>query len=143
MGDVPHVCQTPIVSQNPLNLAVRFVIEIAALVGLFRLGMDLGSGPLGLVFAAGLVVAGAALWATFAVPGDRSRSGEAPVPVSGLVRILVELLVLGGAALAWFAVGPQAVAFAYTAVVIGHYIVSWDRIGWLMRVDATGQPPLG
>jgi hypothetical protein len=143
MGDVPHVCQTPAVSQNPINLIVRFLIEIAALVGLFRLGLDLGSGALGFAIAAGLVLAGAVAWGTFTVPGDRSRSGEAPVPVNGRIRLFVEAVVLGGAAIAWFVTGPQSIAVVYSSVALAHYLLSWDRLVWLIRVDSEGLPPMG
>ncbi len=129
-------------SQNPVNLAVRFAIEIAALVGLFRLGIDLATGVAGIGIALGLVLAGAISWAVFNVPGDRSRSGDAPVPVNGRIRLLVELLLLGGAGFAWFQTGPQPVAWVYGTVTIAHYLLSWDRLGWLMRVDSSGKPSM-
>ena len=45
----------------------------------------------------GLPAIAAAAWVTFAVPGDPSRSGRAPVPVPGWVRLLLELAVFLGA----------------------------------------------
>lgn len=129
-------------SQNGVNLVLRFLIEIAALVGLFRLGSHLAAGVLGFVFSVGLVLAGAVLWGTFAVPGDRSRSGEAPVPVNGRVRLLVEFLLLGGAGVAWFWTGPPSIAIVYAVLTVVHYVLSWDRLGWLIRVDSVGHPPM-
>ena len=119
-------------SQNPINLAVRFALEIAAVVGLFRLGLWIADGPLAAVLALALSFGAASAWGLFNVPGDRSRSGRAPVQVPGIVRLLVELLVLGGAAVGWFLVGPSWFAWTYTMVLVIHYLVSWDRVGWLI-----------
>ena len=125
-------------SQNPINLAVRFALEIAAVVGLFRLGLWAADGPLAAVLALALSVGAASAWGLFNVPGDRSRSGRAPVPVHGAVRLLVELLVLGGAAVGWLLAGPRWFAWTYVVVLAVHYLVSWDRVGWLLgwRADA-------
>ena len=120
------------VSQNPVNLAVRFLLEIAGVVGLFRLGLWLADGPLAAFLALSLSIGAATAWGLFNVPGDRSRSGRAPVQVPGAVRLLVELLVLGGGAVGWSLAGPSWFAVAYSVVLVLHYLVSWDRVGWLL-----------
>ena len=76
---------------HPANLAVRFVLEITGLVALGWWGWNHADGVLRFVLALGIPVLAAAAWGTFAVPGDPSRSGRAPVPVSGIVRVLLEL----------------------------------------------------
>jgi len=119
-------------SQNPVNLAVRFLLEIAGVVGLFRLGLWVADGPLAAVLALLFSMGAATAWGLFNVPGDRSRSGRAPVQVPGILRLLVELLVLGGGSLAWFLTGPTWFAWTYTVVLIAHYLLSWDRVGWLL-----------
>lgn len=128
-------------SQNPLNLAVRFLLEIAGVVGLFRLGLWVSEGPLAVVLALLFSTGAATAWGLFNVPGDRSRSGRAPVQVSGAVRLLVELLLLGGGAAGWFLAGPSWFAWTYTVVLVVHYLLSWDRVAWLLgwRMEA----PLG
>lgn len=102
------------------------------MVGLFRLGLWVAEGPLAVVLALLFSTGAASAWGLFNVPGDRSRSGRAPVQVSGAVRLLVELLVLGGGAVGWFLAGPSWFAWAYTVVLVVHYLLSWDRVGWLL-----------
>lgn len=119
-------------SQNPVNLAVRFLLEIAGVVGLFRLGLWAAEGPVAALLALLFSIGAATAWGLFNVPGDRSRSERAPVQVSGGVRLLVELLLLGGGALGWFLAGPRWFAWTYTVVLVVHYLLSWDRVGWLL-----------
>jgi hypothetical protein len=73
---------------HPLNLAFRFVLELAALAAMASYGWHLTehTAPR-LVAAIGLPLLAAAMWGVFAVPGDRSRSGKAPVAVPGWVRL--------------------------------------------------------
>lgn len=119
-------------SQNPLNLAVRFLLELAGLVGLFRLGQWMFDGGMGLLLGSGTTVVAIVAWATFNVPGDRSRSGNAPVRVPGVVRLTLELVVLGGGAVGWWLAGPSWLAWVYTIFLVAHYALSWDRIFWLL-----------
>ena len=117
---------------NPINLAVRFVLEFTAFAGLARWGWTAGTGFWQVGLAILLPVIAAGLWGTFNVPGDPSRSGKAPVAVSGWFRLALELAIFGAATLAWFAVGPTTVAIVFGATAAIHYIVSYDRIRWLL-----------
>lgn len=113
------------------NLVLRFLLELACLLGI-AVGGWLVSPALGVV---GSVVAAAA-WGVFAVPDDPSRNGEAPVPVHGWVRLLVELAVFIGGAAAWLAAGRWAVAVTVTALLVLHHVVAWPRLRWLLRQRA-------
>ena len=114
-----------------MNLAFRFVLEIAAFAALAVGGYAIGTGVFSWIFAIGLPVAAMAAWGTFNVPGDRSRSGEAPVPVPGVVRLLVEIDVFCVAVIVvWFA--NPTFALALLVGVIIHYALSIDRIKWLL-----------
>ena len=117
---------------NPINLAVRFALEMAALVALGRWGWTRGEGFLRFVLALGIPVLAALLWGTFAVPGDPSRSGEARVPVPGVVRLLLELAVFGAATWSFFATGATTWGWVYGIVALVHYVVSYDRVVWLL-----------
>ncbi|MEW6253952.1 MAG: DUF2568 domain-containing protein [Planctomycetota bacterium] len=127
-------------SQNPANLALRFALELAALAALSVWALARFDGAASIALAVLLPLVAATLWATFRVPGDASASGRAPVPVPGIVRLLLEV--------ALFALGVLAlVAAAYTAAGTGlgiavavHYALSYDRIIWLLRGDARRRP---
>lgn len=116
-----------------MNLALRFILEILVLVvvgwvcwfnldGVWRWVGVIG-GPLLLIL----------VWGLFNVPGDPSRGGGAPVPVSGRSRLAVEF--------AYFGVGMLATAVAtgifwpplvFALAVVLHYVLSLDRVGWLL-----------
>jgi hypothetical protein len=73
----------------------------------------------------------AVAWATFNVPGDESRSGEAPVAVPGTVRLIIELTVFASAVVVVSFASPIAAALLGVAVAI-HYLLSIDRVRWLI-----------
>lgn len=116
---------------NPINLAVRFILEISALVALGRWGWDQATGVLQLVLALGIPVFAAVLWGTFAVPGDPSRSGRAPVAIPGIARLFLELAIFAAATWALFATGASILGWFFGIAVLVHYAISYDRIQWL------------
>ncbi len=116
---------------HPVNLSFRFVLELGALALLAWGGYVIGTGFLRWVLAIGLPLLAATAWATFNVPGDGSRSGQAPVPVPGFVCLLVEFDVFAAAVIiGWFASPRIAVVFGIAVVI--HYALSIDRIRFLM-----------
>ena len=119
-------------SQNPINLAVRFLLEIIALVALGAWAKAQFSGVLGIALMILIPLIAAVLWGTFNVKGDPSRSGKAPVPVPGLIRLLLELTILGSAAWALFTLNPTY-GWIFGLVTLAHYILSYDRIHWLLQ----------
>jgi len=115
---------------HPLNLAVRFVLELAALYALGLWGWRHGDGVWRFVIAAAIPVIAAALWGTFAVPGDPSRSGSAPVPVAGLLRLALELGFFAAATLALYDLGYTARTAIFSAAIVVHYLLLYDRVRW-------------
>ena len=120
---------------HPVNLAFRFLLEVAALLGMgfgtYAIVSDAVPTGLAWVLALAVPLVAATAWVTFNVPGDRSRSGEAPVPVPGIVRLLVEFNVfLVAVVLLWFASPTAAIVLALGVIV--HYALSVDRIRWLI-----------
>lgn len=118
---------------HPINLAVRFLLEIAGLVAIGYWGWSQHDGLLRFVLAIGGPLIAAALWATFAVPADPSRSGKAPVPVPGIVRLLLELAFFAFAAWALYDAGNIVLSLILATIVVIHYALSYDRIAWLLR----------
>lgn len=118
---------------NPINLALRFALELAALISFGYWGWNASSGLVRFVLALGLPLIAALLWGTFAVPDDPSRSGKAPIPVPGIMRLFLEFDFFALAALAIADLGNWRLALAFGAIVVLHYIASYDRVAWLLR----------
>jgi hypothetical protein len=117
---------------HPLNLGLRFLLEMGALVAVGAWGWSLTSGPLRWLAMILIPIVLATAWATFAVPDDKSRSGNAPVPVPGAVRLVLELAVFTFGAWSLIATGRPLWGFALAGLVIVHYLLSIERIGWLL-----------
>jgi hypothetical protein len=111
---------------------LRFILEIWALIAFGYWGRNQNFGLFNYVLAIALPVAAAAIWGTFAVPDDPSRSGGAPVPVPGVVRLVLELLIFELAFLAMFVGTLFYISLVYVILVIVHYILARNRIRWLL-----------
>jgi hypothetical protein len=122
---------------HPVNLVLRFVLELAALLVMGVWGSRQGEGVLSIVLALGVPVIAAAGWGIFNVPNDPSRSGKSPVVVPGVVRLLYEVVFFGFASWALFAMGSTTLSLVFGVVVIIHYILSYDRIQWLITTRSS------
>ncbi len=115
------------------NDLLRFILELWALVAFGYWGLDQDLGLLNYALMLILPIAVATVWGIFAVPNDPSRSGGAPVPVSGAVRLLLEFLILGSAAWSMYVVGLLYLSLIFGTLVIIHYIFAHERIRWLLN----------
>lgn len=118
---------------NPLNLALRFVLEIAALVAMGLWGWSVGRGGLEYALVVAVPLAAIIAWGTFAVPGDPSRGKDGLVRVPGLVRLAIELAFFGFAVFALHDLGHEALAIGLGGATLAHYALSYRRIAWLVR----------
>lgn len=118
---------------HPLNLGLRFLLELFALGSIGYWGWTQHEGLPRWLWTFGLPVAAAVLWGTFAVPEDPSRSGQAPVPIPGLVRLLLELAIFAVGVAALYASQRGAIGLVFAIITILHYILSYDRILWLLK----------
>jgi hypothetical protein len=118
---------------HPLNLALRFLPELAVLVTIGYWGFSRHAGIWRFVLGIGVPVVAAAVWATFAVPDDPSRSRRAPVPIHGVLRLLLELCLFGFAVWALYDAGRPILALIMASITIIHYALSYDRVLWLFR----------
>ena len=116
---------------HPINLAVRFLLELAALISFGIWGWRQYDGWLRFVLALGIPVILATIWGIFAVPNDPSRSGAAPIPIPGVARLLLELAFFAFATWCLKEIGFTKASIIYGIIVIIHYILSYDRIVWL------------
>jgi hypothetical protein len=117
---------------HPINLGIRFLLEMSALLSLGLWGWRSGNGWLRFALAALVPIVVAILWGTFAVPGDPSRSGAAPIQVPGVLRLALELGIFVFAAWALHDVGFARASWMLGIMVAVHYLVSYDRIMWLV-----------
>ena len=76
---------------HPANLVIRFILEMMALFAMGYWGWQQREDLVRYLLAVLVPLVAASLWGLFAVPGDASRSGSAPVAVSGAVRLVVEV----------------------------------------------------
>ena len=116
-------------SQHPLNLALRFALELGLLASLGYWAWHLD----GLLFRWTLVVvmplAAAVLWGVFRVPGD---PGKAPIAVAGPLRLAIELFLFVCAVWCLFDAGALRMAWGGMVITLLHYILSYDRVLWLL-----------
>jgi hypothetical protein len=82
----------------PVQLAIRFVLELAAVVAAGIVGASIGSPPLGLVGGIALASVFVVVWGLFLAPRAR-------FPQSALVRLVVGTLVMEAPAIGLVAVG--------------------------------------
>lgn len=118
---------------HPLNLAWRFLLELAALGAMGYWGWTQHEGASRWLWSIGLPIVTAVLWGTFTVPNDPSRSGQAPVPTPGIIRLLLELSIFAVAIILLYLSQQQTLSIIMTIMVVLHYLLSYDRLLWLWR----------
>lgn len=118
---------------HPINLVIRFLLELSALLALGVWGWQQAEGSLRFVLAVTIPLSAAILWGVFAVPGDPSRSGTAPIAVPGMLRLALELAVFGFATWALYQVGATGLSWTLGIAVTLHYLTSYDRLLWLIK----------
>ncbi len=118
---------------TPLFLALRFLLEAFALGCYATWGWRKAPGPLRVVAAIAVPVGMALLWGTFATADDEARSGETTFDTPGPLRLLLELVVLGGAWAALRHIGTLRTARYYLIVLVIYHLCAYDRIWWLLQ----------
>lgn len=115
---------------HPVNLALRFMLELAALYFIGRWGWVRFYGVWRYVFAIGLPLIAATIWGVFRVPND----GGAPVvQVPGAIRLLIEAVFFGFATWGLFDSGATTTGWIFGGITLLHYILSYDRIQRILK----------
>jgi hypothetical protein len=115
-------------------LHLRFVLEMIALVAIGAGARHVaGTGALGWAAAVAAPLLAAVLWGTFAVPGDPSRSGRAPVPVPGSLRIALEMAVFFAAAASLAAIAWWDLFDVFIAAFVVEHVGTRARVLWVLR----------
>ncbi|MFY0256149.1 YrdB family protein [Chitinophaga sp. 30R24] len=116
---------------HPLNLTIRFLLELMMIGVLGAWGWQLGSSsPLRFVLAIAFPLAAAILWGYFRIPNDPK---PAPVEVPGIVRLLLEWILFGLTVAGLHQLGYPKAAKWLIIVLILHYAVSYDRTSAMLR----------
>jgi hypothetical protein len=116
--------------QNPVNLALRFFLELAALYCMGHWGWARHEGVLRYLFAFGLPLLAAVIWGVFRVPGD---GGVPLIRVPGVVRLLIEVIFFGFATWGLLDAGATTAGWIFGGITLLHYLISYDRIAWLLK----------
>lgn len=123
------------------NLALRFGLELTALLGLAIGAWSVSEGWVRWVAVVLVPLVATAIWGVFNVVGDPSRSGEAPVEVPGWARLGIELLILGGGAAGFYSSEHPIIAIGFGVLVVVHYALSVSRIQWLLAREKSPSTP--
>ena len=118
---------------NPINLGFRFLLEMTAIIIYGYWGWHASPGPLRYLLALGLPLIAAAIWGTFRVPEDSSHSGKAPIPIPGALRLLLEFAFFSLAVFLLLTSGKEGLGLIFGGAVFIHYLLSYDRIFWLLK----------
>jgi hypothetical protein len=104
------------------NLALRFLLELAALAGLAYWGAHTGSGVVRLVLAIAAPLVAAAVWGVWCAPKSARRL---PQPA----RTAVEAAVFGLGAAGLLAVGQTTPAAVFVAVAAVNWVLlfAWGQ----------------
>jgi hypothetical protein len=120
-------------STHPLNLAIRFFLEVTALVTFGLSGCRLADNWTRIIWAIALPLIFATIWGVFAVRNDPSRSGKTVVPTPGIVRLLIELALFSVAIWMIIDLGYTLAGWIFGAIIFLHYLISYERIIWLLK----------
>lgn len=120
-------------SSHPLNSALRFLLEIASLVIFGIWGWYFGNGIWAYLLALGFPLLAASIWGVFAVRDDPSRSGKTIIQTPGILRLIIELTFFGIAGWALFSIDFEVLAIVFCLFVLIHYLISFNRIIWLLK----------
>ena len=105
-----------------VNLTVRFLLEIVALVLFGMWGWQAGQGAAAWLLAVGAPLTGASVWGMLIAP--RARFSVNPI-----LKEVLALTVFALAALAWGAIGHPMAGWLFALVAVGNslYLRSWKR----------------
>jgi hypothetical protein len=117
-------------NNNPINLAIRFLLEIVMLIILGCLGWHLSETWTRYIEAPGLPLIAAILWGVFRIPNDPK---PAPVAIPGILRLILELGLFALTSWALYDLGYPKLAVIIAIIVILHYLVSYDRTWAMLR----------
>jgi hypothetical protein len=116
-------------SQEPAVLALHFLLELAALAAMTIWGLTTRGRATRWVWAVGLPLVAATLWAVFRAVGD---GPAAIVEISGPARLALEWLILGGGAFLLWRAGRRLPSLLMVGLIAVDYTLQYDRVARLV-----------
>ncbi len=120
-------------SNHPVNLFLRLLLEVTGMVVCGVFGYTMQDEWWKIPMAILLPLLFAVLWGVFAVRDDPSRSGKTVVQTPGWIRLILELGLFSTATWMLTGLAMFTLAWVFAAIVAIHYIISYDRILWLLK----------
>lgn len=116
----------------------QFFLEVAALIGIARLGWHLGDGgAMGLALAALMVAIAGAVWGIFRTRGFVPNGSDPVVAIPGFIRLALELVFFAIASWGLWVSGWQLAGIVMLLCIVLVYAATRERTIGLVR----NQPP--
>jgi len=112
-------------SKHPLNLSLRFALEIAAILLTAYWGWENFSGPIRIATVIFIPLLLMTLWGGFRYPKDHGKGFK---KVSGKTRLAIEAFVLSVPIVLNFSAGNYFIPLIFFSFIVFHYILSQDRL---------------
>lgn len=117
-------------SRKQIHRSARFFLEFAGLAAMCIWGLRQSPGQIRFLWAIGLPLVAGGLWLSLRAQ-DHRRAGPGRVP--GIVRLGLELVLLGFAVWTVFDLGATTLGWIFGLAVVLHYALSYDRVLGLLR----------
>lgn len=115
---------------HPVNLLLRFLLELVMLAILAYWGYHHFAGWQGIAAAIAFPLLAAICWGIFRIPNDPR---PAPVAIPGPLRLLLEWVLFASAVWALEDLGYDTGAWLLAGILVAHYLVSYDRTASMLR----------
>ncbi len=112
-------------SSNPINLGLRFLLELAGLAAMAYWGWTQHEALAQILWCVGLPLIAAAFWGIFRTSVDPQKP---PVEIPGPLRLVFEAIYFGGAVLLLNAAQQPTLALILGVIIVLHYALSYDRV---------------
>lgn len=117
-------------SRQPVNLLLRFILELAILWSLGYWAWYRHSGWSRYALVTLLPLLAIFAWGAFRTPADH---GKGLFAVKGIVRLAIEIILFGFAGWCLWDAGEPTWSKVFSFVSLAHYLLSYDRVKLLLK----------
>ncbi len=120
-------------AKHPLNLTVRFLLELVAIFITGLWGYHVSENATGILYAILCPLDSHYSGVFLQFPNDPSRSGKTVITTPGILRLILELSLFAAATWMMYDLGYSAAWWVYASIVLVHYAISHERVSWLLK----------